>query len=56
MSQPLYKQSVAIQEKVLGPEHPYVAMSLNNLGKLYDTQGGYVEADGAGQVRSVEVH
>jgi len=35
---------LAIREKVLGPEHPYTALSLNNLARLYHAQGNYCEA------------
>ena len=31
---PLYKRSRAIREKVLGPDHPDVAQSLNNEAEL----------------------
>ena len=31
----LYKHSLAIREKALGPEHPDVVTSLNNLAALY---------------------
>ncbi|CAM9878567.1 unnamed protein product, partial [Laminaria digitata] len=31
---PLYKRSLAIKEKALGPEHPSVATSINNLAEL----------------------
>ncbi|CAN0543301.1 unnamed protein product, partial [Laminaria digitata] len=41
---PLYKRSLAIKEKALGPEHPSVATSLNNLAGLLETQGNYAEA------------
>ncbi len=41
----LYKRSLAIREKALGPEHPNVAQSLNNLALLYDAQGKYAEAE-----------
>ncbi|CAN0535323.1 unnamed protein product, partial [Laminaria digitata] len=41
---PLYKRSLAIDEKALGPEHPNVATSLNNLAGLFETQGNYAEA------------
>ena len=34
-AEPLYKQSLAIKEKVLGPNHPAIAVSLNNLAWLY---------------------
>ena len=30
-AEPLYKRSLAIREKALGPDHPDVAQSLNNL-------------------------
>ena len=30
-AEPLYNRSLAIREKVLGPQHPDVATSLNNL-------------------------
>ncbi len=32
-------------EKALGPEHPDVATSLNNLAELYNAQGRYAEAE-----------
>jgi tetratricopeptide (TPR) repeat protein len=44
-AEPLYKRSLAIQEKVLGPNHPNVATSLNNLAELYHTQGRYADAE-----------
>lgn len=40
----LFKRSLAIWEKALGPDHPDVAISLNNLGLLYQAQGRYAEA------------
>jgi Tetratricopeptide repeat len=36
---PLATRALAIREKVLGPEHPNTATSLNNLGVLYDATG-----------------
>ena len=36
---------MAIREKTLGPDHPDVAQSLNNLALLYDTQGQYTQAE-----------
>ncbi len=44
-AEPLYKRSLAIWEKALGPDHPDVALSLNNLALLYRTQGQYAEAE-----------
>ena len=39
------RRSLMINEKVLGPEHPDVASSLNNLAELYRAQGKYAEAE-----------
>jgi hypothetical protein len=36
---PLARQSLAIGEKALGPDHPSVATALNNLADLYWQQG-----------------
>ncbi len=33
-AEPLYLRSLAIREKALGPEHPYVALSLENYAVL----------------------
>jgi hypothetical protein len=41
---PLAERALAIREKVLGKEHPYVAESLNNLAWLYQAQGSYSQA------------
>ena len=37
-AKPLYERSLAIREKVLGPDHPDVASSLNNLAMLLANQ------------------
>ena len=37
-AEPLYKRALAISEKALGPEHPDVASSLNNLAMLYGSK------------------
>jgi len=34
---------LAIREKALGPDHPDVATSLNNLAELYRLQGRFAE-------------
>ena len=44
-AEPLYKQSLAIREKVLGPNHSEVAASLNNLASLYESEGRYLDAE-----------
>jgi tetratricopeptide (TPR) repeat protein len=38
-AKPYYERALAIREKVLGPEHPDTAMSLNNLAHLLQAQG-----------------
>ncbi len=44
-AEPLYKRSLAIAEKALGPEHPELAAILNNLAGLYQAQGRIGEAE-----------
>jgi CHAT domain-containing protein/Tfp pilus assembly protein PilF len=44
-AEPLYKLSLAIDEKRLGPDHPNVAVSLNNLAAIYLYQGRYADAE-----------
>ena len=34
-----------MSQRLLGENHPSVAISLNNLAKLYDSQGKYEEAE-----------
>ena len=41
----LLEQMIKIQEKLLGPEHPDLAQTLNNLGVLRHTQGRHAEAE-----------
>ena len=41
----LYKESLALDEKNLGPDHPDVATTLNNLALVYKTQGRYTDAE-----------
>ncbi|MBX3347991.1 MAG: tetratricopeptide repeat protein [Nitrospira sp.] len=42
---PLAQQELAIYQKVLGPEHPNTAASLNNLAELYRATGAYAQAE-----------
>jgi tetratricopeptide (TPR) repeat protein len=44
-AEPLYKRSLVIREKALGPSHPDVALALNNLAGLYHAQGRYTKAE-----------
>lgn len=41
----LYRRALAIQEKSLGPEHPALAATLNNLGALLDQRGKAGESE-----------
>src|SRR6202035_988950 len=38
-------QSLAMREKVFGPDHPDVALSLNNLAAVYQHQSRYADAE-----------
>ena len=42
---PIAERALAIREKALGPEHPDVAASLNNLAELYKALGDYARAE-----------
>jgi tetratricopeptide (TPR) repeat protein len=42
---PLFRRSLAIVEKALGPEHPKTAGALRNLAELYRVQGRNVDAE-----------
>src|SRR5271165_6468823 len=43
-AEPLYQEALKIRQKVLGPEHPDTATSLNNLALLYVRMGDYGKA------------
>ena len=45
MAEPLYKRALAIYEKALGPDHPHVAIHLNNLAVLYRKTDREAEAE-----------
>jgi eukaryotic-like serine/threonine-protein kinase len=42
--EPLWRRTLAEQERTLGPDHPDVAATLNNLGALYFMLGRYADA------------
>jgi tetratricopeptide (TPR) repeat protein len=44
-AEPLYQRTLAIQENLLGLDHPDVADNLNNLAIVYKAQGKYSEAE-----------
>ena len=44
-AEPLYQRSLKICESKLGPDHPDVAASLNNLAILYKDMGQYAKAE-----------
>ncbi|HXG24111.1 MAG TPA: tetratricopeptide repeat-containing protein [Chthonomonadales bacterium] len=39
------QKALQVAEQNVGPDHPDVATSLNNLAVLYDTQGDYAKAE-----------
>ena len=39
----LYQRALATRERVLGPDHPRVALSLNNLARLYLSRAATVK-------------
>jgi CHAT domain-containing protein/Tfp pilus assembly protein PilF len=41
----LYRRALAIQERALGPDHPAIANTLNNLSAMLDQQGKSSEAE-----------
>jgi tetratricopeptide (TPR) repeat protein len=43
-ARPLFERALAIREKALDPDHPYIAMSLNNLALLLEEQGDFAGA------------
>jgi CHAT domain-containing protein len=53
-AEPLYKRALAIREKALGPEHPEVATTLDDLAVLYRDQGLFDQALRA-SARAVEI-
>jgi tetratricopeptide (TPR) repeat protein len=44
-AEPLFKRSLAIREKILGPEHPDVAAVCENMAKFYRKIGKTKEAE-----------
>ncbi|MBE3117829.1 MAG: tetratricopeptide repeat protein [Planctomycetes bacterium] len=57
-AEPLFKRSLAIREKALGPDHPAVAKSLENMALLYRATNREKEAkeleDRAARIRSIK--
>src|SRR5438552_13373728 len=44
-AEPLFESAQAIREKALGPDHPDVAISLNNTAICYQVQGRFTDAE-----------
>lgn len=44
-AEPLYQRALRIDEETHGANHPQIAIALNNLGSLYDSQGQYSIAE-----------
>ncbi|CAN0478708.1 unnamed protein product, partial [Ectocarpus sp. 12 AP-2014] len=53
-AEPLYRRSLAVDEKVHGLDHPKVARDLNNRAELLRMQGKYAEADPL-YLRAIEI-
>src|SRR4249920_598564 len=43
--QAIAQQALALAERLNGPDHPTVAIALNNLALLHNAQGRYAEAE-----------
>ncbi len=43
-AEPLFKRALAIEEKALGPDHPDLATTLENMADLYKKTGRLDEA------------
>ena len=43
-AEPLYRRALAILKKRVGPDHPNIVKTLNNLAELYEKIGKRVEA------------
>ncbi|CAB1118954.1 unnamed protein product [Ectocarpus sp. CCAP 1310/34] len=54
-AEPLYERSLAIDEKVYGPDHPEVATDLNNWAALYEVQAIREKTIGAEHLDLVDV-
>ena len=44
-AEPLYQRALTIYERAVGPEHPHMAASLNNLAGLFRAKGRYAQAE-----------
>ena len=44
-AEPFYQRALSIRERALGPTHPGIASSLDNLARLYEAQGQYSQAE-----------
>ena len=44
-AEPLYRDALTLYQRLLGDDHPAIAMSMNNLAGLYRSQGRYGEAE-----------
>ena len=51
-AEPHYRESLAMREGALGPDHPDVAQSCNNLAELYRVLGRYDEAEQPASARA----
>ena len=54
-AEPVFKETISIQENAFGPYHPLLAISLNNLAVIYEKTSRYQEAIPLYR-RSIEMH
>jgi len=56
-ARPLFEQALDLRQRVLGPDHPDVANSMNNLSALYEAMGRHLEAlDRMRQAAAIDQH
>ena len=44
-AEPLYSQTLEIDRRVLGPEHPETLIAMSNLANIYTSEGKYAQAE-----------
>ena len=54
-AEPLYRRTIAIDEKAKGPEDASVALDDSNLASLFETEGKYSEAEPL-DIKALTIH
>ncbi len=52
-AEPLLEQTLAIQRRVLGPEHPSALITMTNLASAYSSDGKYDQSEELGKAKGV---